>query len=478
MTLDRSDTADKEKRRASLISLLAVLALIVLKVAVAFLTGSLAILAQAADSVLDLVATILAFFAVRVAERPPDPEHPYGHGKVENLAALAETVLLLITCGWIIYEAIQRLFYRPVAIESGFWGIAVMVLSIGVSLWLSTYLMGVALRHRSQSLEGNALNFRTDVLSSSVVLLGLVLVGLSQLLGPEFAWLQKADAVAALIVALFVLRASLQLGWRAVSELLDAAPPGLVESITSEAGSVQGVRSVGPVRVRQSGASFFVDMSVSVQRSASLEEAHRIATEVERRISVLVEQGDVVVHVDPVRQVNESLPQAVSAIAARFGLQTHNVHAHQVKGAFYVDLDVEVPPHLTLVQAHDRVSELEAAVYEELPHISDLHTHIEPSVVPTANAPETQIDEALRAQIVTLVEGVTGLQTCHNLFVRSSADGYDVVLHCQADPALPVVEAHRLTDLAEKQLRAEIPGVGQVLIHLEPGPLYEAEQDA
>ena len=126
------------------------LLLIILKVSVSLLTGSLGILAQAADSVLDMAAAVLAFFAVRVADQPPDAEHPYGHGKVENLAALAEVVLLLITCGWIVYEALHRLFFQPVAIEAGLWGIGVMLLSIGASIWLSTYLMRVARRYQSQ----------------------------------------------------------------------------------------------------------------------------------------------------------------------------------------------------------------------------------------------------------------------------------------------------------------------------------------
>jgi len=247
--------AGGEKRRASLISLLVVIALIALKITVGLVSGSLAVMAQAADSVLDLVATILAFFAVRVAEKPPDRSHPYGHGKVENLAALAETLLLLATCGWIAYEAVRRLLFKPAAIESGLWAIAVMVVSIVVSLWLSTYLMAVAHRQRSQSLEGNALNFRTDVLSSSAVLLGLVLVQLGQWLGPEWSWLGKADPVVALLMAIFVAKTSLQLGWRSVSELLDAAPPGLAEQIRAEAEAVPGVLSVEAVRVRQSGAA-------------------------------------------------------------------------------------------------------------------------------------------------------------------------------------------------------------------------------
>jgi cation diffusion facilitator family transporter len=452
-----------------LVSVSAVLFLIALKVGVGLLTGSLGVLAQAADSVLDLVAAVLAFFAVRVADRPADVGHPYGHGKVENLAALGETLLLLVTCGWIFYEAIQRLFFQPVVIESSTWGIAVMILSILTSLWLSTYLMKVARRHHSQSLEGNALNFRTDVLSSLVVLLGLVLVWLSERLGPEWVWLQKADAVTALVVAAMVLRVSLRLGWRAMSELLDAAPPGLVEQIGAAALSLPGVESIGPVRVRQAGADTFVDMKIQVERSASLEQAHLVTTSVERQIEALIQRGDVVVHVDPVRQVGESLPQAVSAIAYRLGMRAHNVHAHKVRGEFFVDVHVEVSPDLTLAQAHDQVSRFEAEVRQELPYVSDIHTHIEPRAVPTAPA---EIDEAeierLESQICTLVEAVPGLHTCHHLHVRPGPDGYDVVLDCLADPDLLVAEAHRLADQAEKSLYAQIPGIAQVLIHVEP----------
>jgi cation diffusion facilitator family transporter len=468
MTTDFSQ-AEREKRRASLISVVVVLFLIILKVSVSLLTGSLGILAQAADSVLDMAAAVLAFFAVRVADQPPDAEHPYGHGKVENLAALAEVVLLLITCGWIVYEALHRLFFQPVALEAGLWGIGVMLLSIGASIWLSTYLMRVARRYQSQSLEGNALNFRTDVLSSSVVLLGLVLASLSNYLGPEWSWLAKADAVAALIVALFVLRVSLELGRRAVAELMDAAPPGLSEQIADEARAVLGVEDVGPVRVRQSGADTFVDLTAKVGRSVSLEEAHRIATDVEARVAGLVGSGDVVVHVDPVRHTGESLSQTINAAAGRLGLRVHNVHAHEFRGRYYVDLHVEVPPDLTLAQAHDSVSHLEAAVRAELDYVDDIHTHIEPMALPVSSAAlETADDERLRGQISEVVRGVEGLHGCHKLFVRPGPRGYDVVLHCLADPGLPVAEAHRLADEAEKELHTQVPGIGQVLIHVEP----------
>lgn len=462
-------TAEREKRRASLISVLAVLCLIALKVTVGLITGSLGLLAQAADSVLDMAASVLAFFAVRAADRPPDAEHPYGHGKVENISALAETLLLLATCAWLVYEATQRLFFHPVTIEADVWGIGVMLLSIVTSAGLSTYLMGVARRQRSQSLEGNALNFRTDVLSSSVVLLGLVLVWLSRRLGPEWGWLEKADPIAALLVTLLVLWVSLQLGWRAVDELLDTAPPGLAERIAAETKSVPGVLSVRTLRARQSGATTFVDLTVGVARSASLEEAHRVATAVEQRVLALVPEGDVVVHVDPIADEAETLVQTVSAIAAHLGTRVHNVHAHDVRGRLHVSLHLEVDDSFTLGAAHDLANRFEAAVRRELPAVTEISSHLEPRSVPvhsasliTATVAEVQ---ALAGQAVS---EVSGIENCHDVQVHTSSDGLHVSLHCLADADLPITEAHRLADQVERRIMTRLRGVAQVLVHVEP----------
>ena len=479
MTADIDTHAEKEKRAAAQSSVFAAVFLTALKLIVGLMTGSLGILAEAAHSGLDLVAALVTFFAVRISDRPPDEQYRYGYGKVENLSALIETLLLLITCVWIIYEAIQRLFYKSVEIEASIWAFGVMAISIAVDVSRSRMLYRAARKHNSQALEADALHFSTDIWSSAVVIVGLALVWLSERLGPEWAWLAKGDAVAALVVAIIVVYVSLQLGKRAVTVLLDVAPPGLADRIAAEASQVPGVQSVGPLRVRQAGASVFVDLVVNVDRSVSLEEAHQIAEAVDDHVTRLVQRGDVVVHVDPVRRSGENLSQTVTAIAARFGLRTHYVHAHEVRGRYFVDLHVEVPPDLTLGQSHDRVSRLEVAVREELPQVRDIHSHIEPLAAPVS--PFTPLDpdheEPLRAQIMAAAK-FSELHGCNRVHIRPGPDGYDVVLHCLADPDLPVAEAHRVADELEKQLQTRIPGVRRVLIHMAPegeiGPQTQA----
>jgi cation diffusion facilitator family transporter len=470
MALAINAQAEKEKRHAALSSVVAAIFLTGFKLVVGLMTGSLGILAEATHSGLDLVAALVTFFAVRIADRPPDEHYRYGYGKVENLSALIETVLLLITCLWIIYEALQRLLVKPVEIEARFWAFGVMAVSIIVDVSRSRLLYRAALKHNSQALEADALHFSTDIWSSAVVIVGLGLVWLEGRLGPEWRWMAKADAVAALIVAAIVVYVSLQLGKRAVALLLDVAPPGLAQLIAAEAASVPGVQSLGPVRLRQAGPAVFVDLVINVDRSVALEEAHQVAEAVNERITQIVPRGDVIVHVDPVRRAEESLSQTVSALAARWGLRTHDVHAHEVRGRYFVDLHVEVPRDLTLGQAHDRVSQLEVAVREELPQVRDIHSHIEP--LTTAAVPVASLDAAqearLRAQIEAAVREITGLHGYNRLHIRPGPDGYDLALHCLADPDVPVAEAHRLADQVEGLLRARIPGIQRVLVHVTP----------
>ncbi len=467
---DLARQATREKRYAAFTSVVAAVLLTGLKLVVGILTGSLGILAEAAHSGLDLVAALVTFFAVRISDRPPDERHHFGYGKVENLSALIETLLLLITCVWIIYEAVQRLFFRPKPIEVSVWSFAVMTISIVVDITRSRILYRAARKHNSQALEADALHFSTDIWSSSVVIVGLILVVLSEQLGSRWAFLEKGDSVAALVVACIVVYVSLQLGKRAIKVLLDVAPAGLTTQLVAEAKSVSGVQSVGPVRVRQAGASQFVEITVLVDRSTSLEEAHQIATEVEKRLNGVVTRGDVVVHVDPVRQTGESLTQTVSAIAARYGLRTHYVHAHEIHGRWFLDLHVEVPADLTLVQAHDRVSRLELAVREELPQVLDIHSHIEPLAAPVAPVEEMgpEAERAMRKQIEAILEGISGLRGVTRLHVRPCPDGYDIAMDCVADPDLPVSDAHDLADQVEKAIQAGIPGICRVLVHVEP----------
>lgn len=290
--------ASQEKNHAALTSVIAAVGLTTFKLIVGILTRSLGILAEAAHSALDLVAALMTFFAVRVADKPADPGHPYGHGKIENLSALFETVLLLVTSGWIIYEAIQRLFFEHVEVDASIWAFLVMGISIVIDYNRSRILYRAAKKHNSQALEADALHFRTDIWSSAVVLLGLGGVRLAAHV-PGLEWLARADAIAAMIVALIVVYVSFELGNRTIQALLDAAPAGQQESIVRAVEALEGVQDCHAVRIRPSGAAWFVDLHINVDGEMTLNKAHALSEQVEQAVIAILPRADVTVHVEP-----------------------------------------------------------------------------------------------------------------------------------------------------------------------------------
>ncbi len=233
--------------------------------------------------------------------KPADEEHRYGHGKIENLSALFETVLLLITAVWIIYEAIQRLFFKKVVVEISFWAFLVMAVSIAIDFTRSRVLYRAAKAHNSQALEADALHFSTDIWSSSVVILGLVCLSISKAV-PSLGFLEKADSIAASIVALIVVYVSLQMGTRTVRGLLDTAPEGLAESIKTAVEATPGVSDCHNLRLRYSGPRLFVDAHVLVDGNQTLNDAHALTDQIEQAICQIVPDADVTVHPEPIEE--------------------------------------------------------------------------------------------------------------------------------------------------------------------------------
>jgi cation diffusion facilitator family transporter len=462
--------ATKEKRQAAASSVLAAVFLTGCKLVAGVLSGSLGILAEALHSAMDLMAALMTLAAVRIADNPPDDTHPYGHGKAENLSALVETLLLLITCGWVAYEAVERLYFGTVEVESSVWAFLVMAVSMVVDYSRSRVLYRTARKHNSQALEADALHFTTDILSSAVVIGGLGLVWLSERLGPQWAFLVKGDAIAALAVAVIVLVVTFRLGRRALDALMDSAPAGFGDRLQKAALSVTGVNAVTSLRSRQAGAQTFVDITVQVDRQASLEKGHEIATEVDRQVSQVVGRGDVVVHIDPICRENENLAQQIHAVAARGSLHTHEVHAYRLDDGFLVEMHVEVPANQNLREADTMVRDLREKIMAELPQIREVVCQIEPAMQRTIPSTDLSSEERqelnarISREIPKMVEGVR--------FYRAewwrSPVGYDVVAYCGADGTIPVQQAHHLVYRIRQCLLSTVTGIAHAAVHLAP----------
>lgn len=468
-TLTQSE-ANREKKFVALTSVLAAIFLTAIKIIVGILTGSLGILSEAAHSGLDLVAALVTYFAVRISGRPADARYTYGYGKVENISALFETVLLLATCVWIIYEAIQRLFYKSVEVEASIWAFAIMAISIGVDVGRSRALARAAKKYDSQALEADALHFSTDIWSSSVVIAGLLLVALSERL--NLPWLAKADAVAAMGVAGIVVFVSIQLGRKTITALLDAVPAGLTDEVRGVV-RVPGVQEIKQVRLRRSGPETFADITLTAEPDTTFEQAQAIAAQVESAVKQIMPGADVLVYMQPgTAEAGKGLQATVRRIASQAGVHIHSIRVYENGSSDRIlELHMEVSELMDLEEAHEKASRLEAALRSASLQLEDITIHIEPFGAQTTHRESSMADELMILRALDDLQKETGFDCqAHDIRVQRTDSGLAVSVHCLFDKDLSIVEVHSQTEQIERALRARLPQVERVVIHTEPNP--------
>jgi cation diffusion facilitator family transporter len=451
-----------EKEQVALSSIAASAGLTIAKAVVGISTGSLGILSEAGHSLIDLGATVMTYAAVRISGTPPDEEHHYGHEKFEAVSALAETALLFLLSGIVIWEAIKRLIeHGAPEVEATVWAFAVVIGSIIVDAARSRVLARVAKATKSEALEADALHFTSDIASSAAVLIGLI--------GVRFGapW---ADSVAALVVAILVCVAGWRLGKRTVNTLTDVAPEGAAKTITAIAASVPGVVAVGQVRARKAGDKIFVEVTVAVSRLLPLDRVASIKDLVAIEIRRRLEGAEATVTTDPVALNNESLLDRVMVIARNRALAVHHVTVHDIDSRLAISLDLEVDGKLSLRAAHELADGLEKAISDELGASVEIDTHIEPLQPHRAGgreAPPERI-KAIELALAELAADGRTVRDVHNVRVRETDDGEIVNFHCRVDPSLTVQSVHEKVDMLERALRARSPSINRVIGHAEP----------
>ncbi|MBZ5720037.1 MAG: cation-efflux pump [Acidobacteriia bacterium] len=461
-----SKSMREEKRAVAGNSVLAAIAITALKIVVGFTTGSLGILSEAAHSGLDLVAAVITFLSVRVSDKPADADHQYGHGKVENFSAFIETGLLLLTCVWIIYEAVKRLFFHHVEIEPSIAAFVVMFFSMAVDFWRSRALGRIAVKYDSQALEADALHFSTDIWSSAVVILGLLLVQLGRVYG--VGWLRDADPVAALFVAGVVVYVSWRLARKTIDALLDAAPAGVRNQIIAAVSEVNGLLEVDRVRIRRAGNRYFADLSVGLARNVTFQRSEQMADAVRAAVHSVLPDADVVVHSVPRAGQTENIFDRVRAVATRNNFNVHDVSVQALNGRLHVEQHLELDERLSLKEAHDRVTVLEAEIRHDVPEISSILTHIESEPATIETGDEVLRDAALEKRLKAIAAEFPEIVDMHDVQFKRVRDRLYVSCHCTLSDDLPLSRVHDIQTDLEIRFKQAAPELFRVLIHPEP----------
>jgi cation diffusion facilitator family transporter len=450
--------AQRRQRRVALASIGAAVALVAIKVVAGASSGSLGLLAEALHSGADLVAAMLTFFAIRVGQQPPDRRHPWGHGRAEHLAALAEALLLLAATLFIGWKALERLIAGQSGVDVKPWLLVVAVVVIGIDLWRTLASHRAAIEYGSPAFSANALHFASDLAGSVAVFIGLTLVAVG---------FEAGDALAALVVATIVAIGAWRLLWDNVQVLMDVAPEGAERVATRAVESLDLPIRLRRLRIRRSAGAYLADVVIGVSATDHVSQGHAMADLVERAVETALPGSDVVVHVEPDERGATIRDRVTAAALAHPGIhEVHNVRVLLLDGTPEVSLHLKVRPDMRLDSAHDLADRVEADIRRVVPGVTHVDVHIEPIDAEATEADRVE-DERLREAATTAVLEVTGREPT-NVRLRVTPKGLVAYVTVLAAADQPLRDAHALATRVEERLGELVPQLVDVVVHTEP----------
>jgi cation diffusion facilitator family transporter len=501
------DLAYKEKKRIVITSMAASASLAILKLIIGYSTNSLGILSESFHSGLDVLAALMTFYAIRIVMKPPDSKFTYGYAKIESLSSLAEILLLFLVAAYIFYEGLERIFVKSIEPEITFYSFAIMIISIVVDYWRSKTLFRVARKYGSQAIEADALHFKADMISSSVVILGLCTV--------LFFKMPNGDAYAALIISCMIIYTSLGLGKRTLDVLLDKAPKGINHIVLESISGLEGVNRAHDIRVRNVGTAIFIDLHIEVPRTSTNDKAHKIATNVEDRIRKIIPNSDVLVHVDAIESESETLTDIVRLIASETdGIKNvHSIYFSQLptfsnkprdnnfresnliegryndpiknkitkdlrlnnnnnKRLLHLYLDVQVDSGLDLRAAHNIIETFESKVRNDIPLIQHITTHIE---FETEEIKKIGIEKEVNSSYLEKIRKscfkIEGVVECKDIGIVDMDGDQHITLTITIQSLNPsdlsIYDAHQIATDVQQTIMNDM-GASKVVVHTEP----------
>ncbi len=444
------------QRRTALVSVGAACLLVAIKLVAGLASSSLGLLAEAAHSGTDLAAALLTFFAVSVAVRPADRGHPWGHGKAQNLAALAEAGFLILVSVGIAVAAILRLAgVVEFEVEPTAWTFAAIALVLAIDASRTVVSLRGARLYSSDALLANALHFGSDFAGTLAVLAGLIAAS---------AGFPAGDSIAALFVSGLVVAAATRLAGRNVDVLMDRSPEDDTRIARQAIARLQPPVELRRLRLRRAGGEHFADVVIGVAPGAAIGQGHAAADRVEQALHDALPGIDVVVHVEPQAGETEIRERVLAAaLTVSHVREIHNLTVLDVDGSIEVSLHVKLPGHLSLVQAHEIAEQVEAAIVSQVPEVESAQTHLEP-IREAAAAAEVHVDTAA---IEAAVREVTGAEPREVRVVRTD-DGIVVFLTLGLGGTSSLADAHGQASAIEERVRGAVPAIADVVVHTEP----------
>lgn len=444
----------------------AAIVITLIKLLAAYFSGSLGVLSEVFNSGIDIFVCLVTIFSIKYSSRPPDEDHNYGHEKIENFSALFQVLILFLTCSYIIYEAIYRLFInKDIEVKVNIWIILALVFSMAIDYYRAKILRKVAKETKSNALEADALHFSSDILSSGVVIIGLLMI--------YFNISKTADTIAALIVTGIIIYLGFKLSRKAIDALMDRVPAGMYEKVKYEAQLIEGVEGIKSCRIRGSGSKIYIDMVIQISRLAPFSKAHDIMDNVEKKIYEIIPNADLVIHSEPVETNKETINDKIRMVVSECGLKCHDIFSHKINNEIYSELHVEIDTTNDLTKAHSMITELENKIKQEIDIITHLKIHIdEPSELLFDTKDITENSKEIIRQVRNILSECSDVISSSDIQVVSTNGKIRISLNCLFDYIHSLEEVHDIVTVLESKifldLKEQNPKLSNVIIHAEP----------
>ncbi len=433
--------------------------LAVIEVTGGVVSGSLGLLSSSFNTLMDFLASVIMFFAVRESSKPPDEVHMYGHEKIESAAAISEILLLVLACSWIVYNAYVRLTSSMQEIELFWVAFFTNFASILIDLFAYVRLKASTKKRESEAVEAGALHFLNDLLIAVIVIVGLL-----------FYWfgVWYADSAAALCIVAYIVFSGLKIIRSSFATLMDAAPQGLSKTVKEQILSVEGVDDCHHLRIRKAGSKYFVDAHVTLAGGMTLYQAHLATSVMEERIVKFLPHSDIMIHTEP--HTGKDSVATIRTVASYFP-EIRGIHGITVKaigGKNHVSYHIELEPKISIADAHEIADNMEKRLKEELKNVSTVVSHLEPAPEVSETGYSRESDSLLENEVKRISEGMPEVRSLHEIGILKRDGMYNVTMHCGVDSSATLAQAHEIATRIEEKIKASNSRVSQVSVHCEP----------
>lgn len=464
MDVSVAESRNKKKINVAISSLIAAVVIVLLKLFASIASGSLAVLSELFHSTTDLFACLITIISIRYSSKPPDKEHQYGHEKIESISALIQVLILILMCGYVFYEAIDRII-NPPEIELNIYIFSVIILCILIDFSRAKALKKVAKETKSQALEADALHFSSDILSSFIVLTSMILTkaGVNVII----------DSITAIIVGIIIIITTFRLIRKAVNSLLDRTPDNIYEEIYGIIENTNGVEGIKNLRVRRTGMKTYVDSTIYVNRTLNFAKVHKIMDEVENNIQSYIEESDIIIHSEPCETKSETVNEKVKLIVDEYDLKSHDIFSYMTDNKINIDLHIEIDDKLNIEKAHNMITDIENHIMRNIENAGSVNIHIdEPSRTLTHTKDITKDSREIVDLICTVIEENEYFCEHSDIKILSTDGKIRISLNCRFQADLPFEDVHDKVTMLENKiytiLKKSYTSLSKVIIHAEP----------